>query len=146
MANLAYLEPDTASELSGVYHLVLDRPEARNAISRKLLNDVLHCLEELLRMITHPSSMEPYPRALIVRAAGTCFCSGADLKERGGMSEEEVVDFLQSLRQMLEKLEKLPLPTFAAIDGPALGGGLELALACDFRCAGKLSLHCLGSF
>lgn len=53
------------------------------------------------------------------------------------MSEAEVIEFLQDLRHMLEQVEKLPIPTLAAIDGPALGGGLELALACDFRIAGK---------
>lgn len=54
------------------------------------------------------------------------------------MSDTEVVKFLQDVRQMLDQFEKLPIPTLAAIDGPALGGGLELALACDFRIAGEL--------
>ncbi|KAJ1033798.1 hypothetical protein NDA16_000008 [Ustilago loliicola] len=134
---LAYLTPDPSSNLEGVYHLVLDRPEARNAISRALLQDVLHCPKVLLNKISQPSSEEPYPRVLILRANGPCFCAGADLKERSEMSEIEAVEFLQSLRQMLDQVEKLPIPTLAAIDGPALGGGLELALACDFRIAAE---------
>lgn len=68
------------------------------------------------------------------------FCAGADLAERRTMSKLQVTKFLSGLRAALGKLENLPMPTLAAIDGPALGGGLELSLACDLRIAGICSL------
>ncbi|XP_076447508.1 enoyl-CoA hydratase domain-containing protein 2, mitochondrial-like isoform X2 [Babylonia areolata] len=63
------------------------------------------------------------------------FCAGADLKERAEMSNEEVAAFVQNLRFIMSELAALPMPTIAAIDGAALGGGLEMALACDLRIA-----------
>jgi enoyl-CoA hydratase/carnithine racemase len=67
------------------------------------------------------------------------FCAGADLVERRTMTQPQISQFLANLRDTLGKLEALPMPTIAAIDGPALGGGLELSLACDLRVAGDLS-------
>ena len=65
------------------------------------------------------------------------FCAGADLVERRTMSQIQVAKFLSDLRAALGELESLPMPTIAAIDGPALGGGLELSFACDLRVAGS---------
>ncbi|KAK5977737.1 MRP-L46 domain-containing protein [Trichostrongylus colubriformis] len=63
------------------------------------------------------------------------FCTGADLKERKSMPVEDVPKFVDSLRSSFSELEFLPQPVIAAIDGYALGGGLEMALACDIRVA-----------
>jgi methylglutaconyl-CoA hydratase len=63
------------------------------------------------------------------------FCAGADLKERSKMKLEEVGPFVSRTRQLFDEIARLPVPVICALDGVALGGGLEMALACDFRIA-----------
>ncbi|KNZ63923.1 uncharacterized protein VP01_1084g5 [Puccinia sorghi] len=124
-----YLDhPPANSGLEGITYLNLNRPEAKNAISIELLDQMFSCLGKVRFDGT---------RVLILRSSVPgSFCAGADLKERRQMSEVEVSKFLHDLRNTLHELDTLPMPTIAAIDGPALGGGLELALACDLRVAG----------
>ena len=75
-------------------------------------------------------------RCVVVTGAGDrAFCAGADLKERARMSAEEVHAFHHGLRGALRGIEQAPQPVIAALNGAALGGGLELALACDLRVA-----------
>jgi len=106
--------------------LSLNRPEKLNAISKKLLSE-FH--RDLKSVETNPSI-----RCLIITGTGEkSFCVGADLEERRGMSEQEVLHFLENFRDTLDLLESLPCPTLAAINGFAFGGGLEIALACDIR-------------
>ncbi|KAH9850015.1 ClpP/crotonase [Lenzites betulinus] len=123
----AYLEP--CVEHPGIVSLMLNRPKAKNAISLRLLEEFQTCLDTVQSSKT--------TRVLIVRSSTIgAFCAGADLVERAGMSKAQVDTFLADLRRALGALEGLPVPTVAAVDGPALGGGLELALACDLRVAG----------
>ena len=68
--------------------------------------------------------------------------TGADLKERAKMAPEEVGPFVSGLRQLLREFQNYPVPTIAALDGTAVGGGLEMALAFDMRVAG----NCLSWF
>jgi len=99
-----------------------------------------------LNLIIHSISWKDSVRVLILRSttAGS-FCAGADLAERRTMTQMQVNKFLADLRDALGKLESLPIPTIAAIDGPALGGGLEMSLACDLRVAGAHSLGPYGT-
>ncbi|QQR88905.1 MAG: enoyl-CoA hydratase/isomerase family protein [Myxococcales bacterium] len=106
----------------------LNRPAQSNALSQAMLNQMHDLALEL--------GSKHAPRALIITGAGgRAFCAGADLKERLSMSESDVSDFLSLLRETFTLIDRAPVPTVAAINGAALGGGLELALACDFRVA-----------
>ena len=69
--------------------------------------------------------------------SGRAFCTGADLKERATMPAEEVGPFVSGLRATVREFQELPMPTIAALDGFALGGGLEIAMTCDLRTAAE---------
>ncbi|KAK0519324.1 hypothetical protein OC842_007489 [Tilletia horrida] len=120
----------------GIVVLNLNRPQAANAISTTLLAQ----LHEALAHLRFPPSTqeEPAPalRTLIIRSLSPrIFCAGADLKERATMSIPQVDAFLLSLRTACSAIERLPCPVLAALDGSAMGGGLELALCADLRVA-----------
>ena len=106
----------------------IDGASRRNAISRAMLSE----LEGHLARAAADSGL----RCVVLTGAGDkAFCAGADLKERAAMSAEEVHAFHQGLRRALRGIEAAPQPFVAALNGAALGGGLELALACDLRIA-----------
>ncbi|XP_075244804.1 methylglutaconyl-CoA hydratase, mitochondrial-like [Convolutriloba macropyga] len=110
--------------------LTLQRPQAKNAINRKML-DLFH---EYLEGLAHEKLLS----SLIVRSSVEgVFCAGADLKERAKMAPSEVGPFVSKIRSLIMKLYHFPCPTIAAINGVALGGGLELALSCDLRLASR---------
>ena len=67
------------------------------------------------------------------------FCAGADLKERATMTESEVAPFVAGIRALILSVANFPAPTIVALDGAALGGGLELALSCDIRYTSNFS-------
>ena len=63
------------------------------------------------------------------------FCAGADLKERASLTPEQVQEFIFTIRNLLTSIQNLPIPVISAINGVALGGGTEIALASDIRVA-----------
>ncbi len=108
--------------------LTIDRADRRNALSR----DTLFALGRLGRELIGDAAV----RAIVVTGAGDkAFCAGADLKERQGMSTDDVRAQVGLYRSELGVLADSPKPVVAAINGVAFGGGLELALLCDLRVA-----------
>lgn len=112
----------------GVALIRLHRPEAANAINGLLAKE--------LRDAVAACAGDAAIRCLILAGAGKAFCAGADLKERRGMDEVAWDAQHHAFEAMLEAVRACPKPVIAAVNGAAYGGGLELALACDFIYAG----------
>lgn len=110
--------------------LTLNRPERMNALSRTL--------KEAIVAAAVDASTDPSVWAVVVRGGGKAFCVGADLKEMGARDaagDRLVSPMLESARNVYEAVLEIPKPTVAVIGGYALGGGFELAMACDLRVA-----------
>jgi len=112
----------------GVATLSINRPQARNALALQTMAE----LDESLDLARRERA-----RVIVIRGVGDlAFCAGGDLKELERMrSEEEAVEMAQRMRATLDKIPQLAIPVIAALNGDALGGGAELAIACDFRLA-----------
>ena len=120
-------------EDSGAVVVTLNRPGSKNALGSAMMTEFRSTLDSL--------RFNPDVRAVILRSAVPgVFCAGADLKERAVMTRAEVAAFVHGLRTAFSDLHLLPMPVICAVEGAALGGGLELALACDFRVSGADAL------
>ena len=103
--------------------VVLRRPEARNAINAAMIEE-LHAV---------CADLERRPRLLLLTGDGGAFAAGADIGELRERGRDEALSGINS--RLFDRIARLPLPTVAAVDGYALGGGAELAYACDIRLA-----------
>ncbi|MDQ8734670.1 enoyl-CoA hydratase-related protein [Paenibacillus sp. LHD-38] len=107
-------------------YIRLNRPDTLNALNY----DMLIALGEMVEMIGQsPRDI----RAVIIGGEGRAFCAGADLKERRTLNDQQIRRNVKKFREVFSSLERLQQPTIAAINGYAFGGGMELALCCDFR-------------
>jgi len=118
-------------EIRGFVGLVtIDRPDRRNALNGDL------CTEFRDVLVAHPEL-----RAVVVTGAGSAFCAGADLVTRfepaDASADSPVVDtFRPAFEELLDAIVDHPAPVIAAVNGPAIGAGMQLAVACDLRVAG----------
>ncbi|HZW69130.1 MAG TPA: enoyl-CoA hydratase [Pseudogracilibacillus sp.] len=108
--------------------MTLNRPDVANAMSKQLLEEIN---EALLSIKEHASIF----CTIIIGAGDKAFCAGADLKERNGMNDREVIEAVRGIGNTILNIEQMPMPVIAALNGVAFGGGLELALGCDIRIA-----------
>lgn len=112
-------------ESGGTLRLTLDRPGKRNALSKAML-------EELHRIVG--AAAQAVPRVLVVSAVGATFCAGGDLSEMSALvgTPQEVIEQRARLAaEIVQRIATFPMPTVAAVQGYAVGGGACIALACD---------------
>ncbi len=109
--------------------LVLNRPPV-NALNAQLIADLTEFSKRLSAEIEQGRQDV---RSLVISSALKHFCAGADLKERRELPEHQVEAAVQKTRNMASAIAAIPVPTIAAVNGSALGGGMELALAADMR-------------
>ena len=110
--------------------ITLNRPKAMNSLNFEMLRALKEQIEAL--------RFRPEIRVVIITGAGEkAFCAGADLKERATLTPIQVKEFIFTIRNLFTSIEQLNKPVIGAVNGIALGGGTELALACDIRIAAK---------
>jgi enoyl-CoA hydratase/carnithine racemase len=127
MSDLVLLKQNSPTCVS----IVLNRVDQHNALSIELINE----LQRVLNKIGKEAKQSKIRAIKILSASTKAFCAGADLKERLNMNDKQIISVLNKLKKLTDTVENFPVPVFAIIEGVAFGGGLELALACDFRMA-----------
>src|SRR4051794_40633174 len=123
MSDILLVEPD-----EGVVRLTLNRPEKRNALSMEMLSQLEHAIETL--------AADPAARVVVLGSRGPVFCSGHDLGEMVGRSEEEYRELFALCSRVMLGLRRLPQPVIARVQGVATAAGCQLVAACDLAVAG----------
>lgn len=130
MSDLLYERKDSVGIIT------INRPKLFNALNSAVLKELYHLLDDI--------ENDKAIRAVIITGSGEkSFVAGADIKEMAEMSSLEARCFSEVGKKTMEKIEGLTKPVIAAINGFALGGGCELALACDIRIASKNAMFAL---
>jgi enoyl-CoA hydratase len=122
--------PVAREQIGSVAVLTLQRPDQLNALDVATIT--------ALDAIASDLDADATTRVVVITGAGKAFCAGADIKEFGELSTaSQFSGFIRSLERVLRRIELLGQPVIAALNGIALGGGLELAMACDLRVAAE---------
>ncbi|MBW2047195.1 MAG: enoyl-CoA hydratase/isomerase family protein [Deltaproteobacteria bacterium] len=119
----------------GLGYLILNRPEVRNAFNQNMIDE----LRDVLRRIESDGEI----RVLIITGAGKAFQAGADILELSAMNPIEILRWNEGIVRINAGLEKLRQPVIAAINGPAMGGGFELAISCTMRVIAESAIMAL---
>ncbi|WP_042350611.1 enoyl-CoA hydratase/isomerase family protein [Bacillus massiliigorillae] len=112
-------------ETAGLAIITIHRPHLKNALTANMWNQLA---ETALQVLENPKN-----KVLLLRGAGEQLTAGSDIKEFNQMTLEEAENAFVTMEKTISTFESLPIPTIAVINGPAMGAGLELALACDIR-------------
>ncbi|GAA2202197.1 enoyl-CoA hydratase/isomerase family protein [Sinomonas flava] len=115
----------------GILTLTVDRPEALNALSQQVVSELWKAFTAIQDSCTHDAGW-PVRGVIVTGGGGKAFVAGADIREMASMGPDSAAEYARSMQGVTLLIEKLPVPVIAAVDGFALGGGCELALACDF--------------
>lgn len=113
----------------GVLSVAINSPRTLNALNSRIIGELKDAFREL--------SLRPDVRAVILTGKGKAFVAGADISQLSGFTPGEASAFSNSGYELFQLIEEMSQPVVAVINGFALGGGLELALACDFRFAAE---------
>jgi enoyl-CoA hydratase/carnithine racemase len=116
-----------------VAELILDRPEALNAISTDVARQLAVACEEILED-------DALSAVIMTSSIAKAFCVGADLKERAAFSDHDLRRQRPIIEDAFGAVRNMPIPTIAAVEGYALGGGCELALSCDLIVASQTAV------
>ena len=123
MANTAQVSSATSNDIC---ELVFDNPGRKNALSYALLEELAGKLE---------SARNDAVRAVILTGAGDAFSAGADFSDLTGTIDDLAID--DAIEHVVQQIRSLPVPVLAAVDGPCMGGAIDIALACDIIVASE---------
>jgi enoyl-CoA hydratase/carnithine racemase len=122
-----------SSPAAGVALLELNRPDRLNALDTQMVTEDLRASFEAI-------NADPAARVMVLTGVGRAFCAGGDLDSESFTVSGDVEAFIRKAQQTIVALHRMGIPTIAAVNGAAAGGGLGLALACDMRVASKDAL------